>query len=506
MGFVSGYAPPTPVSDGAGGQTVPASPNNNFANVGGYASQKVVEQLFDRPIFYTREVVSRHNERASFDLFLRNFGMGRGTDNSKVGHYEQDWLENSTKLGATNTASTGAGTIVVVTLDAGAMYNPSVTVGGSARQASYIRERDVVRFPNGKMAQVTVKDVSFTPHRITLKPLDATVDLGTITVGTVIFDAGNAFGEGTGRPASVLSRLFKWENYFQIQKEEFSLTGSELTNATHAMWNGKDGVFSNEVARTIRRFHMRIGKMYLFGQQSENTDTSATAVGYDVYSRTTQGLDQAATIDGNIDAYTAGSYTKADFSAVANIYNTQRPGTTSIMVGSGYSHYTDVQNALTTIFGTNTNGAWLIAERGLKARYNNSYSEYVREEDMAYYQGFNMAHMGGFDFCFTVLPELSAQNSGGAAGFTFPTYGYFFPAGLSADKNSGEEVPTIGYAWKAKNGYSREMVMGYRAGAGVGGSQWGIATSPDDVLDFDLTAELAFHLARPNQIVRQYAN
>lgn len=504
MAFLSPNTPPAPVTDGASGFKVPPSPNNNFAGVGGYASQKAIEQLYDRPIIYTREIVDRHNEIPSFDMFLRNFGMGAGTDNSKVAHYERDWLENTTELGATNTASAGVGTSVVITLGAASMYNPNLTVGGVARQASYVRVNDVVRFPNGKMAKVTVKDVSFTPHRITLKPLLATVDLGTITSGTVVFDAGNSWGEGTGRPDSVTSWLFKWENFFQIQKEQFGITGSELTNATHATQGGKDGVFSIETARTMQRFHRRIGKMYIFGQQSENSDTTS-ATGYDVYARTTGGLDELVSTDGNIDVYTPGSYTKADFDNVASIYNQQRPGTKNIMVASGYTHYTSIQNSLTTIFGTNTNGAWLVAEKGLKNMYGSSYSEHVSSEDMSYYSGFNCAHVGGFDFCFTTLPELSAVSSGGATGFAFPTYGYFFPAGLSTDKNGGQTVPTVGYAWKAKNGYSREMVVNYRSGSGVGGDQWGPATNANDVLEFEMTAELAFNAARPNQIVRQNA-
>ena len=129
------------------------------------ATEKVVSTLYDYdPYAIYRAVADRHTAYPMFRQMLRMQNATRAVSAPTTGHYERDWRFNLVTFASID-ATTAAGEDAVYTLDASSMYDLSVNVSGSARQASAVRVGDIIESYTGARILVTAKTTSSTRTR-----------------------------------------------------------------------------------------------------------------------------------------------------------------------------------------------------------------------------------------------------------------------------------------------------------------------------------------------------
>jgi len=490
--------------------TTPGAFNTaQFGSVGGQiATEKVVSTLYDyNPFSILRNIHERHNHEAGIRLLWKAFGWSRGVNAPTTGHYEAEWKDSLVKVGSIITASTGAGTNVVLALHTDMMYNASQTVSGAARQASYPRIGDIIYLPDGKSARVTAKNVTTTPHQITVTPLLSTVDLaGSITAGQSYFIASNAHGEGSNIPEGVLPRLLKYTNTFQIVKEACGSTGSDLTNQlfVNPIQNQDGSIFLRLDKDMMFRFEKRAGGALLWGQPINNITEFNAEVGFDINVKGTEGLIFFIETNGYEDLYTAGSYSTADLYAITGIYDQEQAGTNILFTHEGYGIFVETEQVFSDFFSNDVSPA-LMKNVAMQTGIPAEDMQPFESSDFVFYSGFRGAKLGGYYIHFKKIWEFNEAVGAGAAGYNWSKTRIFMPYGSTVNRANGATVPFVGYEYKQLGNYSRETVIADFGGAGVAGIG-GILDTPVNGWDLRrkaMISEIAGHYACPNLLVIQ---
>lgn len=490
--------------------TGPASfPTANFGSVGGgSASQQVVSTLYDyNPYAILNYIHERHRHESGIRMLWKAFGWSRGVNAPTTGHYEADWKDALIKVGSIDTASTGAGTDVIIVLHTDMMYNAGQTVSGSARQASYPRVGDIVYLADGKAARVTTKTVSSTPHKLTLTPLDSAVDLdGSITAGESYFISTNAHAEGSDLPDGVIPRLLAYTNTFQIIKEACGSTGSELSNQLFVRpIDGQDGsIFLRLDKDMMYRFEKRTGGALLWGQPINNISELSSSLGFDVDIKGTEGLIYFIETNGYEDEYTLGSFGTPDLYAITGLYDQEQSGTKTLVTHEGFGLFVETEQAFTEFFSNDYSPSLMksiAVEQGIPAEDMQPFES----SDFVFYAGFRGAKLAGYHIHFKKIHEFNEAIGAGAAGYNWSNSRIFMPFGSTVNKATGNTVPFVGYEYKQLGNYSRENVIADFGGAGVAGIG-GILDTPVNGVDYrkkGMVAEIAGHYACPNLLVLQ---
>lgn len=491
------------------------SSSNNLSSVGGgMLAEKVVRTLYDyNPLAVMTDVINRHEDSLpDFRFWLKSWGFSRGVDAPLIGHYEKDWGSNLVKVGAITTASTGAGTDVVLTLHPDSMFNANATVNGSAAQASFVREGDIILFGGGKRARVKTKNTGVTPHRITISPINSSVNLeGATVVGTNYAIITNAFGEGTGLPAGVMPIIHKWTNDLQIIKESGGASGSEATNSLFVSFvevendpNSLLAVINHEM---VRRFEKKCSNALLFSEGGSTMTVFADELGVDVAIKTTEGAVTFAEANGHIQTYTAGSYALSDFDNASKVFHRERVGSRTIMTLQGDDFSREVENVLIGQF--NDNPIVFAESMSRAAAGGEDLGGYYSDPAITANFGFKSITKGGYTYVFKTLAEFSditlgaAYTTGVGDTYKFPGYNIAFPLGNTKDAKGNRDF-LFGYQFKQRGNISREGVLGYFGGVGANNHPW--IKSPSngfDVLRCGLVAEIGYHGACGNRIVVQ---
>lgn len=459
------------------------------------------------------EVFSRHKKRIGFCTMLGAMGFKKGASTPTVGHYEYPWNDESIQFGSIVTASTGPGTNVVVALSADSMHNASQTINGAAIQTSFPVENEILEFHDGAKAQIIAKDTSVTPHRLTLRPLDAAVDLGgtTIEVNKRYAIIGNAYGEGTGLPKGRVPRFIEYTNTFQISKDAFGISGTELTNKMYfnPMPSKPGSYFLKMEADTYDRFTALKDNVLLFGGEINNIVTLSEGLGHDVAVSGTEGFIDFARVSGNETTYVVGGLVLSDFDRIARIYDDERIGFNDVCAWQGFDHFQELENVLIDLYSPDLSYSISKDMLGLgDLGLNDEYQPRDEARDVTASFGFNAIRKSGMNFGFKKLHEFSYAKGVGAEGYDYRNWCIYTPLGYMTGKESVGMMPSIGYEYKYQNGYSRENVIGRMDGFGVAGAG-GFGTTPINEIDMSRTGlltEQAFHGTCANQIVLQTPN
>lgn len=491
--------------------------NENFSAVGGQvATQTVIRSLYDYdPYAIAQEVMHRHSKLSVFKLLLGMMNGSRGVSAPLTGHYERDWLMNTIKFNAAATGTSGAGNDANVLVHADCLYDAGAKQGGAARAASILREGDVITFPNGEQAYVVSKTVTGTTaasHAAVLRPLKSTVNIFPLIVANTNYAiTSNMFGEGTGLPGTIVPRLFKYTNSFQIVKEAFGATGTELTNQTFVQFrhgtNGSIAVVLKD--DMVYRFERATSNALLFGQEVTNPNMIAnnpSQIGHDVPLIGTQGFIDFVAQFGHTLAYTAGAYTLDNFDQLAAVYESERVAEREIMTLDGYNVFIATENALKGEFdGDMTPFLMNRLAGGMGINTGGAEFQPFNEKDFSFYLGFKAVKKAGYAFYFRQLHEFNDVTSVGATGYNFNARRYAMPIGITEDKNNGGGRAYIGYDYKAQGGYNRQAVIATVAGVGVAGSGGyypvTMAGNEFDAMKTGLVSELAFHGTCPNLVM-----
>jgi hypothetical protein len=491
------------------------NPNNNFSNVGGHiAGQPVMLTLYDlAPWNVLRTVYQRHGDmRPSFRMIIKAMGgpFTRGVAAPTTGHYEQDWNRSLVTIGSIVSGG-GVGANMVVALDAGDMFNTAVTVGGVARQASYPQPNQTLQLPDGNMAIIVSKDVTTNPHRLTIRPVNAAVNLSTsVFAAEKYFINSNAWGEATALPMGTMSRIYKYTNTFQIIKASFGASGSAMTVDLYPqIAEGGDGNIYYKLKRdAIERFEYACSGALLWGQQMNNVTTTDTALGYDVAVSGTEGMIPFILANGYIDTYTPGSYTLQELYQIGRIFEQERSGTNQIVSWDGYDLYVEREQALAQFFSQT------LAPQMISTFVNQSDPALLsdgwqpqNDQDFVAWLGFKAVHVGGYNFYFRLLHEFNEAIGAGAPAYDYSKWGIYMPLGQTRDKNTDQPRSYFGYEWRQLGNYKREAIIANIAGVGVAGINGffptEFAASAYDFTQAGMLSEIAAHMAGGNRFVIQ---
>ena len=462
--------------------------------------------FYDRPIPYQMYNMERHVKYTGFSSFLRWMGNESPAENPTIGHYETPWREDLVPVGSIVTASGGAGNTMVIALAASAMFAGSATVSGSATLTSYPLVGDIIEFEDNVQAQVTAKNVSTNPHRITVKPLVSTDDLdAVVTVGEEYAIFTNLFAEGSGLPQQRLQRYFKYNNTFGICKTAVYFTGSEITNMIYPeTTDGDKGSVYVHVKPQMMADHERARDgMLLFGRQANNLTALSSNLGIDVSITGTEGaLTFAKT--GNTDTYTAGSYGLADLEQVGAILEDQRASNDeNIMVWQGPEAQREINTAMLDIL-SNDLCSFVMKQAipGYDGFDFNAYGDTNERYDQQFTFGIYAVRWGGFNFAFKKLPVFADIRNAGADIYDYRATNVFCPTEKQPIRKKSMGV--MNYEYKAMDGYNRNLQASISAGHGAAGKYGQMFASHDeDTAKESLVSEIAMHCCCNNKLVVQ---
>ena len=491
-----------------------ALPGLNPPSIGGLGGavgqQNIIRTLFDyNPFSVLRDVYERHVNVSDFRLLLGAMGMKRGVDAPTTGHYEKDWDRGTIKIGAITTASGGAGTNVVLTLDATSMFNANAAVGGAARQSSEVKVGDHLLSPTGKIARVISKNEALTPHTITIRPLKAAVDLVGAFIATGDYAiVGNSWAEGTGLPLGSMTRVTKYTNSFQIIKQGGAGTGSEASNRLFVSFTQSgDDVIAEMNQRSWRLYESDFSNVLLLGQTIDNITDVANLSGIDVPVLGTEGLIPWVTDNGHTHIINTAAYTLTDFDNIGRALWSERAGVSQMMTLDGYDIFTLTENLLLSESGTDLTQ---FVMQNMASKFQdvgeNDLQPFL-SSDFGLYVGFKAVKKGGITYMFKQLQEFSdAKGLGG------PTYKFMYtrialPIGDVRDAKTGASGFSWGYEYKQKGSYSREVQYDDFGGLGTRG----VMGNSNIVHQFDhiqwgILSEVAGHFACPNKVVMQVSS
>lgn len=471
---------------------------NAYSNVGGgVANQAAISQYEAYKPNELVQLFERHGHGPSFRMMLRACGFTRGSINPTVGHYEAPWKKSLVTFDLIVNPSAGAGTSVTVRLAASNMFDTQLTVGGVAAQGSYPVKGQHVRFKDGVTARIDQKITTGAQHQLVLTPLDTTVDLAaSVLVDEPYFLSTNSHAEGSDLPPGRVPRVFKYTNDFQIVKESWGSTGSDLTNLIY--WDVLPGMQGPMYMRVqydaLYRFEEQFDGALIWGEQINNVTEFVPFLGHDVPVSGTEGLIRFGLTNGNNDTYTTGAYALDDFTDLARYYKRERIGTKDLCCLQGMEIQNEVQNVLSGELSGD-----LAALMTKKLLYGpDIFGDGVERKDpndFALNYGFRAIKRDNFTFFFYSNDVFDESIGAGAAGYDHPGWQLVVPVGYSEDKKNKTTMPTMGYEYKELNGYSREQVIGSFAGVGVAGTTafTGRASMASDAMQSGVVSEIAYH-------------
>jgi hypothetical protein len=110
--------------------------------------------------------------------------------------------------------------------------------------------------------------------------------------------------------------------------------------------------------------------------------------------------------------------------------------------------------------------------------------------------GFSGIEKNGFKFVFNTLDELDDVNGMGVEGYNYSHMGMWMPAATLKSKGEKLDIPSVGFRYKALDGYSRKYEMWETGGAGPIRKTDGV-----DIMKCDFRSEMGFEGALGSQWV-----
>lgn len=445
-----------------------------------------------------RQLMARHNMQKSFFAMLKELGLGSPLSGPTFAHWEEDWIINNFLVGSVITASTGAGTNMVVQLDASSMYTTNIPGVGN-QSFSYPAQWDIIKLPDESEAQIILKDVTTNPaqHRLTLRPRDSAVDLaGKVVANGRYFISTNAFGEGTYGATPKIPRLFRFSGIPQIVKSAFTETGSSMTNKLPVTSvQGQEGsymIIGSEATEKLQ--YDRLSKALIFGKTGNNVTVTSDATGQPVLVKTTQGMDDFIENNGNLLSYASSGLDIDDFDAMGTIFERERIGTKNILLPVAYGLRTQISNTLKD-YMNNTAFGYAVQSGGFRS---DLFNEFSSPEDFFLWLDFSGIHKAGYNYLIRTMSELTEQMGAGTEGYNYSGNGYAIPVETFTNKDgSNATLPSIGYRYKELGGYSREMEIKYTGGAGLTP-----ATTSLDAKNLDIRSEIGGEWALGNHMIK----
>lgn len=447
-----------------------------------------------------KKLLSRHGMEKNWYTMLKEMGLGTPVEGPVYAHWEQDWIINNFLVGSVVTASTGAGTSVVVAIDASSMYTTTVT-GYGTQSFSYPAQWDIIKLVDNSEAQIILKDETVTPHRLTIRPRLSTNDIATkLVAGGRYWITTNAFAEGTLGADPKEPRLYRQQFNTQIIKSAYGITGSAMTDRMPVVSvAGSDGGNYMMIVgtETTEKLQMdKISKALWFSVTGDNNVTQNMSGAQNRVGpvKTTQGLDDyIVNTGGNVLSYVYGNFQMSDFDNIGTILQRERAGTKTFIVPVAYTLRTQMDNTLKT-YMNNTCFQYAAASGKISSDMFNSFSD---KNDFFLWLAFDGVHKGGYNYLLRTQEELNEQMGAGTEGYNWSGVGYVLPIDLVQSKFDKDATASVGYRYKSLGGYTREMEQHYTGGAGIDP-----ATSSIDAKYLDIRSDIGNEAALANLMIK----
>lgn len=374
------------------------------------------------------------NQGMTMFQLLETLGNTSPSEQTEVSHFEEDWI-HETLVSGTSVPASAAGQPIVITV-------ASSTIDSSGNY--YIREGDVVMFPDQSVGYCVTITESGGTVTATLVPHETSAVLGPVAQGQELIIFSNQFKEGTGGPKGRVTKPLEFFFKHQIIKEKMEVTGTEMTNRT---WVEKDSDGRSVNAWHLKgqydmdyRFALAIDGATLFNKPIDNP--ALTGV------RSMTGLIPWVQSGGNVGYYTPGLLTIADFDAMTRRLDKYFAPEEHLGM-LGIDLYQDIENLFLDSFEQNPK---IYANGSQKGQEINIEIRQLKKTNRKY----NFKKMETFNH-----PKLY-----GAVGYDMSGLGVWIPMGNTKDSKTKKELPYIGLRYKKLNDYGRRIETWVTGGAG----------------------------------------
>lgn len=424
-----------------------------------------------------RTLMQRHSYPKNFYFMLEELGLVRPSNGeATIWHLEDDWIMENVTFGSIVTASTGAGSNVTVKLAAGSMLSKNGV------NISYPQVRQEIEIPiTGEKVVIVAKDQSVTPHNLTLKPVDPTVNLaGKIVADKVYALTGNAWAEGTYGADPRVGLENRWENYYQIFKQNWSATGTSLTLDAPYKVAGADGnVFvTRNTQNTEKRHREDISTTLLVGKKSNTEVALSDHLGHNVPVYRTGGAFTEALAHGFKYEYENQTFGLDEFDDVAAYTERERIATDMYLFLMGNTLEGYIENVLMA-FGASQNGVFNYAKDKFAGVAGSD------PEDFFTWIGFRGLHKKGKNFLFKSLTDFNNPKILGSAGYQYPASGLIVPYATMSNKGKKLDTPSLGAEYRSLGGYDRKFEI-----VKTGGADMVNPTTDLDAKSWDFRSEI----------------
>lgn len=442
---------------------------------------------------YIRKLCARFGMQ--FANFYRMFElMGRedameATDDNKWFGYEENRYEAGLKILA-DVADPGAGVATIFQLD------PSEIGTAASGYSHFGRVGEVVTIPvTNVQARISAITGSGTANVfITLMPVSVTSNIGALTAGTKLSITNAGYADGTGQPKGVRTGQTKREFMIQILKETYGLEGKEFTTSQWFETYDKDGnevpysVVTDLSVQTQVRLDAKINGAFLLGQQRTNPNmTEVTPQGATNNVNFTQGLIPTITTQGQTTVIPTGTFDPEDMYDISLYAKSQGVTKPVMLMSMGQNRYNEVEQALKDY--VQGNGTDFIKRAGDSIMGPNN--------DMMLHLGFKGMEIGGFQYLFNVINELSNPEGLGRAGYDLNKYAFVLPIEDVRNPTGKGTQKNIATRYIKKGNYSRKFEM-WSEGA-AGGDTSNYTTDVDQKLYY-MRTHIGFQILAANQM------
>lgn len=380
------------------------------------------------------------DEFLPFFNLVMTLGEVKAVAGPQFGHYEIGWIHRSFRV-QSNVASPGTGNTITM----------QVSLLDVTQGAVYPQVRDRVKFKDGVTSGtiIAVANPSTNVWNLTIAPQQSTMTIPALTAGDTIIIGGSTFGEGTNAPMGRVNPAIQYLFNTQIIKQAGDITGSALSNQTwyDAFNDGKSAMpFPKLQLETEYRMLQNISYEMLF---ADPTDTAQQAV---IGSTTMTGIFPWATAGGNSLAIAPGTFSISHFDQLNRVFDKRR-ASSEYLWAAGPDQYRDVENGLQNVFTESPN---LLGQAGMNSKFTiGDGTDYGTKYGVSF--NFKCVQKTNRTYYFTTIPQLSAEQLGGAPGFLDSYRAVIIPLGKGTDAKTGAKLSRLGYKFKEYGGINRMM-------------------------------------------------
>lgn len=486
-------------------------PNAFSAGAGNAVSAQLISEFDFLPRNEWHQLFLRHGEAPNFKTILMAMGFGLPNNNIGYGHFELPWHRNNLQVGAVVTAAGGAGQAHVVSIHASdhfqtQQFSGATQLYGTLPIKGQIWELQSTSSNHGVQVYIEEKDTTTVPsaHRLTLRPVDGTVNLnGIVGANAILSRITNAHGEGTGLPQGEFVRTIRYQNSTQIIKTSLTETGTSMTVQT--MFGPENTSYQVAVAAPhMKRRHIEDASGALLkGKPNTNTALKATIAnqGYDAPIKMTEGFIPSLQQYAQNDTFTSGSFAIDDFYDLSALLIQQRGNSHEYVTFEGHKISSQTERVLNDVF------KYDLVDALAKSAFENPYidysakTEYFKPGDFVASFGYRATKAGGCQFLFMTLPEFTSPVGFGASTSPEPEWRLVAPIDLSARDEQGRTIPSFGYRYASMAGFSRELMIGTIVGAGSTNNP--IVSNEFDQRRAFMISEIGFQIIAANQFGMQ---